>query len=117
MGLKAEDIAQINLINWFKYNFPQYKEDIAHVANQRTCSPMEGRLLKKLGVQKGFSDIFIAIPKNGYHGLFLELKVGKNKPTKEQQEFLDRKIELGYAAVCVWGWEAARDFIVEYLKE
>ncbi len=115
--LKQEQIAQINLMNWVKFNLPEYVEDIIHVANERTCSPIEGRILKRMGVRRGCADIFVAVVKNGIGGLWLELKVGTNKPTKEQQEFLQRKIKMGYAAACVWGWEAARDFIVEYLRD
>lgn len=76
---------------------------------------MQGALLKRMGVKRGVADFFLAIPLNGKAGLWVELKVGKNKPTKEQQAFLDRKAQRGYEAVCVWGTDAAREVIKSYL--
>ena len=69
-----------------------------------------------MGVKRGVADFFLALPLNGKAGLWIELKVGTNKPSKEQQAFLERKVQRGYDAVCVWGTEAARDAIKVYLK-
>lgn len=46
----------------------------------------------------------------------MELKVGKNKPTKEQKEFADRKIMRGYEVAFVWGFDAAKECILTYLN-
>ncbi len=43
--------------------------------------------------------------------------MGKNKPSKEQQAFLDRKATRGYEVACVWGTDAAREVIKTYLKD
>lgn len=114
--MTPETIEQINFINWVNRHLPEIAQDTHHFANERKCSIQQGRLLKRMGVKKGVADIFIAVPKNGYAGLWIELKVGNNKPTKEQQAFLARKISRGYSAVCVWGWEAAKDIVLSYLK-
>ncbi len=68
-----------------------------------------------MGVKRGVADFFLAFPQNGKAGLWVELKVGKNKPTKEQIEFGERKKHRGYEAVIVWGSEAAREAIKAYL--
>ena len=112
-----ERIDHINTVNWFKHHFPELDDDFHHFANERRCTPQEGRMLKRMGVKKGISDFFLALPQNGKAGLWIELKVGNNKPSKEQQAFLDRKAERGYEAVCVWGTDAARDSIKCYLKD
>ncbi len=118
MALKPEQIDHINLVNWFHYNFPELADDFHHFANERTCSVMEGRTLKRMGVKKGVSDFFLAIhdPEDGFHGLWIELKVGKGKLTPEQENFLNRKTMRGYFAVVCWGWEAAKECILCYLK-
>ena len=72
--------------------------------------------LKAEGVKSGVSDIFLPVPTNEYHGLFLELKVGKNKPTEEQYDFMTAMNAVGYCAAWCIGWEAAVSIIEEYLK-
>lgn len=115
MALKPEQIDHINLINWFEYHYPCIAEDLHHFANERKCTVMEGRKLKRMGVKKGVADFFLAIPNNLYHGLWIELKVGKGKLSIEQSEFLFRKNQRGYLAIAVWGFEAAKEVILNYL--
>ena len=114
---QLERIDHINTLNWFKHHFPELEDDFHHFANERRCTPQEGRILKRMGVKRGVADFFLAIPQNGKAGLWLELKVGTNKPSKEQQAFLDRKIKRGYECACVWGTDAAREVISAYLKD
>lgn len=115
--MQPERIDHINTVNWFNHHFPELEKDFHHFANERICSPQEGRMLKRMGVQRGVLDFFLALPLNGRAGLWVELKVGKNKPTKEQLEFAERKIQRGYDAVFVWGTNAAREVIRTYLKD
>jgi hypothetical protein len=117
MALQPEQIDHINIVNWFNYEFPELEPDFHHFANERKCSIQQGRTLKRMGVKKGVLDFLLALPLNGRAGLWIELKVGKNKPTKEQLEFAERKIARGYDAAFVWGFEAAKEVILNYLKE
>lgn len=117
MTLQAEQVDHINIVNWFNYQYPELADDFHHFANERRCSVQQGRLLKRMGVKKGVADFFLALPQNGKAGLWIELKVGKNKPSKEQEEFLARKTARGYVAICVWGFESAKEFISTYLLE
>jgi hypothetical protein len=116
MSLKEEQIDHINIVNWFNHQFPELSDDFHHFANERRCSIQQGRTLKRMGVKRGVADFFLALPLNGQAGLWLELKVGKNKPTKEQMEFLARKAMRGYEALVVWGFDAAREMILAYLE-
>jgi hypothetical protein len=114
--MKSEDIDHINLINWFHHEFPELADDFHHFANERKCSVMEGRLLKRKGVKKGVYDFFLGLACDNYHGLWVELKVGKGKLSPEQMAFGARKTQRGYVAVAVWGFEAAKQAILAYLK-
>lgn len=116
MSLKPEEIDHINLINWFHYNYPELADDFHHFANERRCSVQQGRILKRMGVKKGVSDFFLAVPCGDYHGLWIELKVGKGKLSIEQSEFLCRKNERGYIATAAWGFDAAKELILTYLR-
>lgn len=119
---KPEQIDHINTVNWFKYHYPELDDDFHHFANERKFEKKggaefyAGKLLKRMGVKRGVADFFLALPLNGKAGLWIELKVGTNKPSKEQQSFLERKAQRGYEAVCVWGTEAACEAISAYLK-
>jgi hypothetical protein len=117
MSLKPEQIDHINTINWFNEKFPELEDDLHHFANERKCSFNEGRTLKRMGVKKGVLDFHLAIPLNGSHGLWVELKVGKGKLLPEQVEFIKRKTARGYIAVAVWGFEAAKEIILTYLRD
>lgn len=117
-----ERIDHINTVNWFKHHYPELNDDFHHFANERKIEKRggaehyQGRLLKRMGVKKGVADFFLALPQNGKAGLWIEFKVGTKKPSKEQEAFLARKAERGYAAVWVSGTQAARDVISDYLK-
>lgn len=118
-----EQIHHINTVNWFNYHFPELEEDFHHFANERKIEKKggaeyyQGKLLKRMGVKRGVADFFLALPQNGKAGLWIELKVGKNKPSQEQKAFLARKLQRGYECACVWGTEAAREVIKAYLKD
>ncbi len=72
--------------------------------------------LQAEGVRAGVPDIFLAVSRAQWHGLFIEMKAGRNRPTPAQQEWIARLNRAGYAAVVCYGWLAARQIIEEYLK-
>ncbi|MFC1879813.1 VRR-NUC domain-containing protein [Chloroflexota bacterium] len=76
----------------------------------------EATRLKAEGLKSGVPDICLPVPRAGWHGLFIELKVGKNKPTTEQETWLDRLFEQGYCAVVCYGSDDAINFITRYLE-
>lgn len=116
MKLGAETILQINLVNWFVHEYPQYADDLYHFANERHCTVQQGRILKRMGVRSGVADLFLSVPREAYHGAWIELKEGNGKPSKAQQDFLARMTVRGYMAVCVTGLDAAKAAIQTYLE-
>lgn len=58
--------------------------------------------LKAEGVRAGVLDLFLPMARREYHGLFLELKVDDNKPSKEQLRFIERVRGQGFYATVVW---------------
>lgn len=79
-----------------------------------------------MGTKAGFPDLFVFVPKGGYHGLFIELKTPKGKTadgkTRRAGEVSDNQemmIELlssqGYKAVVCYGYDEAVQAIKEYL--
>lgn len=115
--MQPEQIEHINIVNWLNYQYPEFSDDFHHFANERQCSIQQGRLLKRMGVKKGVSDFFLALPLNGYAGMWLELKVGKGRLSPSQVKFLKHKSDRGYFSIAVWGYEAAVDAIKTYIGD
>jgi len=75
----------------------------------------EAMRLKEEGLKPGVPDLCLPVARNGYHGLYIELKFRSNKPSQEQEWWLDRLAEQGFLAIACWGFEEAREAISEYL--
>ena len=73
--------------------------------------------MKAEGLKPGVPDILIPVARCGHHGLFIELKYGRGKPSAKQVEWLDALNEQGYLAVVCWGWCEAADLIQSYLED
>lgn len=89
---------------------------IWHIANERKTSPQYGLKLKRMGVKSGVSDIFAAIPKESFHGLFIEVKTKEGRLTDSQKKFINDMQEMGYYAVACYGIEDVLDTLNWYLK-
>ena len=94
------------------------KIPVVHVPNEGKRSIAYGAKLKKIGMRKGFPDLFIPVAKHGYHGLFIEMKdgTGKKKPTKEQLEWITVLVANGYYACVRHGAQAAIQEINAYMS-
>ena len=71
--------------------------------------------LVREGLKKGAWDIFIPLARQGFHGMFIEMKYGKNKLTPEQAEFGEFVSEQGYKTFVSYNWQDAYNAIVEYM--
>ena len=114
----TEHGAQAALFCWASMNLVQYPQlrALFAIPNGGLRHPATAARLAAEGVKKGVPDIMLAVPRNRYSGLFIELKVGTNKPTKEQQEWLYFLSQSGYCTHVCYGWEEARDKIISYLS-
>jgi len=59
-----------------------------HPPNGGSRNIIEATKLKGMGVKSGVPDCLIFTQKKGYSGLAIELKVGYNKPSDNQKEFI-----------------------------
>ena len=112
-----EHIEQVKLFNWARE-----KEPLHLHLGLMFAIPNGGKRhigvatkLRQEGVKSGVPDIFLAVPKNDKHGLFIEMKYGKNKLSTNQLWWVSSLRVEGYATAVCYGFEEARDVIIEYL--
>lgn len=92
--------------------------EIVHIPNEGKRSARYGAELKRLGMRKGFPDLFLPKARKGFYGLFIELKRDvRSKPTKEQLNWIGKLNAEGYLATVCYGAEAAICEIENYFKE
>lgn len=111
-----EQVAVFDLLRANEAKFPLLRLIFA-IPNGGHRNIVVAGKLKAEGVKKGIPDIYIPIPHVvcAYHGAFIEMKAGKNKPTKEQQDFLIAVEKLGYATAVCYDSQDAIIFIESYL--
>ena len=68
------------------------------------------------GLRVGFPDIYCLVPSSIFHGLFMELKIKPNKPSKEQISWIDKLNAQGYQAVVAWSYEEMISITEAYLN-
>ncbi len=73
-------------------------------------------ILKKEGQRNGVSDLMLAVPRGGYHGLFLEMKCATGVISPEQIVFQREVGAQGYATWTAFRYETAVDMIGCYLR-
>lgn len=71
---------------------------------------------KRGGNKKGVPDLVLPYPSDGFHGLYVELKVGKNTASKEQKEYIEYLNSVGYFATVCHGSKEAIQTIRNYVS-
>ncbi len=114
-----EHMEQVALFKWAKNNEGKYPmlSSMFAILNGGHRHIVVARKLKAEGVKAGIPDIFLPWPSRKGNGLFIEMKAGKNKPTDLQLELLGKLSNYGYGVAVCYGWEQARDAILQYIGD
>lgn len=107
---------QIQLVTHFK-GHPIVGAHLFHVPNGGYRAKREASKLKAMGVRAGVSDLFLAYPSNGYHGLWLELKSRLGGLSEKQSNWLALMRGVGYCAKVSNSLELSIFIIQDYLGE
>lgn len=86
------------------------------VPNGGKRTKQQGRWMAAEGLRRGVPDVWLPVPRGAHPGLVIEHKVGKNKPTEEQTEWLAGLAALGWRTLVSYDFEASRKAIVDYLE-
>ena len=85
------------------------------IPNGGSRNKIEAANLKRQGVKAGVPDLMLPVAKHGYHGLFVEMKVGYNKPTENQKKWIEILKNNGYLVKTCWGAEETINLITDYM--
>lgn len=87
-----------------------------HSPNGGKRSAIEAARFKAMGTRKGFPDLILALPCNGYHGAYFELKSEKGKTSKEQEVYLALLKKMGYKTFVTRSYEDFDNQLKEYFN-
>ena len=72
--------------------------------------------MKAEGVRAGVPDVFLPVARGGYHGLYIEMKDGKKRPSEVQMWWLAMLENEGYRAEVAYSCDDAQAVILDYLS-
>jgi hypothetical protein len=121
----SEANEQMLVVQYLKLQYPNviFNADMSGIK----LSIGQAMKQKKLGMPKGYPDLFIAEPNGTYNGLFIELKKSGlklkkkdgtwiNEHIEEQAQMLEKLNQRGYYATFCIGFEEAKQTIDKYFK-
>lgn len=123
-----EDTLHIGIVRAWSFYYGKYAHHFGietleewrlllhHSPNGGKRSASEAARFKAMGTRKGFPDLFLALPCNGYHGAFFELKSEKGKLSKEQEVYLALLETQGYKTYVTRGYEEFDKQLKEYFN-
>ena len=128
---KRELSIQKALVKDLKQDYPDVTDFFNDWAAGAFLTPYQAKERKSMSSGRGWADLFVPYPINGYHGCFLELKregvsthcktgLRKGELVADEQirteaAFLERMRKLGYYAEFAIGYEDARRHLARYL--
>lgn len=116
----SEDSIQIMVMRWARtveHNGRPLADYLHHSPNGGSRHIAEAAKFKRMGVKRGYPDLILDIPMNGFHGARIELKKAKGgRTSKEQKERLQMLTDEGYYAVVAKGYDEAVQVISKYME-
>lgn len=116
----AESRMQQAVIKWWALKHKEFGVPeclLFAIPNGARRDKVVGAILKKEGVRAGACDLFLAVPRYAYHGLFLELKTEHGVVSDPQEEFMNHANAFGYLSVVCRRFQSVVDQITVYLKQ
>lgn len=112
----TEHLEQVTLIAWYRRTYKN--ELLVAIPNGGKRHIKTAMAMKQEGVSKGFPDLFLPVPNNQFHGLFIEMKRQKGGTlSKEQKAWIEYLNSVGYQAVVCKGFLEAKESIECYLSD
>lgn len=113
----TESQLQTMCVQWFRLTYRKYADLLYAIPNGGQRHILVAKKLKREGVLSGVPDLCLALPNRLWHGCYIELKVGKNKPTDNQKAMLHALFSQGYFVNVCWTFEEFEHTIKEYMRD
>lgn len=113
----SEEQEQVALFKWAKMQENMYPalRFLHHIPNGGKRDKVTAARLKAAGVKAGVPDVCLPVPSGGFHGLYIEMKYGKNHTSPEQEEWLAALAMMRYKTAVCYSMEAAKAEILAYI--
>lgn len=117
--MQHEAKAQAMIFEWANLQKAKYKELelLFAIPNGGKRNQFEAYNLKRQGLKPGVPDMFLPVARGKHHGLWIELKIGKNKPSESQKWWIENLNNQGYLAIVCYGYDEAIKNILKYIVE
>ena len=108
---------QALLIDWTNLNKQRYPDLdlIFAIPNAAKRTKTTRNKMLREGLKSGVPDLFLPVPKKPHHGLWIEMKFGKNKTTANQDRWINRLQAKGYKVLICYSGQEAISEIEKYL--
>lgn len=94
-GELSENAIQKTVMQWANVH-PLLRGFIIHIPNEGKRTSRYGKSLKDLGMRPGVADLFIAMPRHGFCGAWIELKSKNGVLSDAQKAFIRDMIDQHY---------------------
>lgn len=112
-----ESKLQQTCVRWFRLQHPKAARCLFAIPNGGRRSKIEAAIMQAEGVTPGVSDLFLMIPTDFYHGMFIEMKHGKGRLSVNQSDFLMLADRKKYAVAVCYTLDEFMKAVEGYLKE
>ena len=110
---------QKRLVQWFNANAPGWSIDprlLMHPSNEGNRSRAHAQQLQSMGMRAGTPDLFLAVPRDGFGGLWIEMKRTHGYSVSPAQRSMIVALQAaGYRAEVAIGATMGMQIISDYL--
>lgn len=116
--IPTEDEEQIAVMRWARISESRYPELelLHHIPNGGKRGKREASVFKAMGVKAGVPDLFLPCAREGYHGMYIEMKALDGRVSKEQISMCQALAQQGYKCLVCYGADEAIAALEEYLR-
>ena len=116
-GYPSEHLEQVQLVAMVEAAYPREAAMLFAIPNGGDRNVLVAVKLKKEGVRRGVPDMFLALPRGGWHGLFIEMKRRRGGVVSpEQAAYIEALRAQGYRAEVCKGCDEALEVLRDYLS-
>ena len=116
-GYPSEHLEQVQLVAMVEAAYPREAAMLFAIPNGGDRNVLVAVKLKKEGVRRGVPDMFLALARGGWHGLFIEMKRRRGGVVSpEQAAYIEALRAQGYRAEVCKGCDEALEVLRDYLS-